>query len=278
MTSELTVCDAVAVRTANTGSNGWGIDLDRQSYTLDQAMGQAVVVFQYKGAAETPSDPSVAPTLRATDHDASHQNGGGHLAVLLETTEPIPIEDPGRKMSGGSEVGSGYREPGSPMYTLQRTGVHGVSTSSSEGFRAKTSAWPESGPVLGETAAVSGLSSDGSCPSCGLAGSSSKTSPASSLAIRDATSPSYSKGWRNSGTMRRGRLSTLKTSESRSAAAACSLSQVLEAEVPSKYSLSARAAAGILRRAERRGRRIPEALYAALRAVAGDTWEPGETA
>jgi hypothetical protein len=39
--------------------------------------------------------------------------------------------------------------------------------------------------------------------------------------------------------------------------------------VPAKYSLSARAASGILRRAEKRGRVLPEHLAAALESVAG---------
>ena len=68
--------------------------------------------------------------------------------------------------------------------------------------------------------------------------------------------------------MRRGRYWTRSGSESRSGAAVCSLSLVLEAEAPSKYSLSARAAAGILRRTEKRGKRLPEQLRRALRALA----------
>jgi hypothetical protein len=41
--------------------------------------------------------------------------------------------------------------------------------------------------------------------------------------------------------------------------------------VPAKYSLSARAATGILRRAEKRGRVLPSHLSAALEAVARTT-------
>jgi DNA polymerase III epsilon subunit-like protein len=49
----------------------------------------------------------------------------------------------------------------------------------------------------------------------------------------------------------------------------CSLSDVLETgEVPQRYFLSARACAGILRRAEARGRALPPHLLAALKAVA----------
>ena len=50
------------------------------------------------------------------------------------------------------------------------------------------------------------------------------------------------------------------------AAAACSLSQVLETIlIPPKYFLSATACAGILRRAEKRGKKLPELLDLALR-------------
>jgi len=61
---------------------------------------------------------------------------------------------------------------------------------------------------------------------------------------------------------------TLNTSESPSAAVECSLSDVLETQnVPAKYLLSAKACEGILRRAERRGKKLPEMLDRALRSV-----------
>ena len=52
-------------------------------------------------------------------------------------------------------------------------------------------------------------------------------------------------------------------------AAVCSLSQVLEqGSIPSRYFLSAKACAGILRRAEARGKTLPAALHSALRSSA----------
>jgi hypothetical protein len=52
-------------------------------------------------------------------------------------------------------------------------------------------------------------------------------------------------------------------------ASACSLSQVLETGlIPPKFFLSAKACAGILRRAEKRGKELPPALLQALRQVA----------
>lgn len=53
-------------------------------------------------------------------------------------------------------------------------------------------------------------------------------------------------------------------------ASVCSLSQILEiGRIPPKYFLSGKACAGILRRAERRGKELPEQLRHALKAVAG---------
>ncbi len=49
-----------------------------------------------------------------------------------------------------------------------------------------------------------------------------------------------------------------------SGAGACFLSAILQEEVPEKYSLSPKACAGILRRAERRGKELPPLLKAAL--------------
>lgn len=61
-------------------------------------------------------------------------------------------------------------------------------------------------------------------------------------------------------------------------AAVCSLSEVLEAgPLPPRYFLSAKACKGILRRAEKRGKDLPEALRAALAAVAGISTDKKET-
>ena len=64
---------------------------------------------------------------------------------------------------------------------------------------------------------------------------------------------------------------TLKTSESHSDAVACSLSAVLEPwrDELLKFCLSQKAATGILRRAENRGRTLPPQLVNALEQLAG---------
>lgn len=48
----------------------------------------------------------------------------------------------------------------------------------------------------------------------------------------------------------------------------CSLWQVLEGSVPKRFFLSSTACAGILRRADKRGKELPQMLHAALESVA----------
>jgi len=70
---------------------------------------------------------------------------------------------------------------------------------------------------------------------------------------------------------------TLNTSESPSVAVECSLSDVLETEnVAAKYSLSAKACQGILRRAGKRGKSLPSQLQEALLNVVGEEPESAE--
>ena len=61
-----------------------------------------------------------------------------------------------------------------------------------------------------------------------------------------------------------GACTTPNISAQHSGAGACFLSAILQEEVPEKYSLSPKACAGILRRAERRGKDLPPLLKAAL--------------
>jgi len=60
-------------------------------------------------------------------------------------------------------------------------------------------------------------------------------------------------------------------SEWRNGAAVCSLSDILEECPDPKFSLSAKACSGILRRAAKRGRSLPRPLLEALSAGAGWT-------
>ena len=62
---------------------------------------------------------------------------------------------------------------------------------------------------------------------------------------------------------------TLNFGESPSVVKESTLSQILQADAPEKYSLSQRACAGILRRAEKRGKELPTLLKEALMEVIG---------
>jgi len=112
--------------------------------------------------------------------------------------------------------------------------------------------------------------------SIGPAGWYGRTSPASCRVEKDGTLVPCSEGWRNSGMGGPTESLTLSTSEwtgtsvpFHSEGGVCSLSDILETgDLPQRYYLSARACKGILRRAEKRGKELPEALHIALEAVA----------
>ena len=120
-----------------------------------------------------------------------------------------------------------------------------------------------------ESEAGSGTNIYGWSESFGLLGSLSKTSLASYLRTKAKTSRSSSPGLPNAGMVWRGACWIARIGESHSGAVACSLSGILEPHAPSKYCLSPKACAGILKRALKRGRKLPGPLEAALVAVAG---------
>jgi hypothetical protein len=101
----------------------------------------------------------------------------------------------------------------------------------------------------------------------------SRTSRVFSVRTKDGTSLPSSGRWPTSGFMiSPGEFSTPNSSEFPSDGGVCSsLRDVLEAEVAPRYFLSPRAAAGILRRASGRGKKLPERLEAALRAMVSRT-------
>lgn len=145
--------------------------------------------------------------------------------------------------------------------------------SSSEEHLVSRSALPES--VSGSTTLeeTSPLSSSGLAYALALVGCSGRTSRASSRPTRAATSGRSLRSWPTAGINARGECWTLNTLEYHSDADACtsSLAEVLEpmSEQLRPYCLSATAASGILRRADRRGKTLPERLAEALAHVAG---------
>ena len=100
-------------------------------------------------------------------------------------------------------------------------------------------------------------------------GYSWKPSPESCHQTEDGTLEPSSGHWQNSGMGSPTAFLTLKASESRNAAAECSLSDILEdaGNVPPRFYLTPKACKGILRRAENRKREIPAALREALESV-----------
>lgn len=103
-----------------------------------------------------------------------------------------------------------------------------------------------------------------------------RTSPAFCRQAPDGIWEPSSGRWANSGIWGPTGCLTLNTLEWPSDGAACSLSDILEMDVPLRYFLSARAARGILRRAEKKGRKMPPRLREALLAVAGSTHQEGD--
>ena len=92
---------------------------------------------------------------------------------------------------------------------------------------------------------------------------------------KEMRSDSLSQGWPNSGMTARGGCWTLNISECHSEGDASFLSDVLEDAdtIPPKYYLSQKACAGILRRAEKRGKELPVALESVLRQVVSEDTE-----
>ena len=104
--------------------------------------------------------------------------------------------------------------------------------------------------------------------SIGPSGWFGRTSPVSCHLTADAILVPSSGCWDNSGMGSPTKFMTLNTLEWPSDADVCSLSDVLETgAVPQRYFLSATACKGILRRAEKRGKVLPEPLALVLKAV-----------
>jgi hypothetical protein len=144
--------------------------------------------------------------------------------------------------------------------------------SSSEGSPAKTSASPDAAPA---SRRASGRTSFSSSPesltlfSQPEDGWSLRMFPDYSPRTVAEISPSFSRRWPSSGfTTSPGESWTVDTSECPSGGGAfSSLRDVLEDDVPRRYFLSRKAAAGILRRAAKRGRELPAHLDRALRTL-----------
>ena len=136
---------------------------------------------------------------------------------------------------------------------------------------ARTCPLPASGRAWLESEVDFGTSSIELLRNLGRDGWLSRTSLAFYPATEDVTLLSSFVGWSNAGMASPGGYLTLSISESPSDGDACSLSEVLEADAAPKYYLSPKACRGILRRAELRGRLLPERLRQELERVASRT-------
>src|SRR5262252_5841894 len=192
-------------------------------------------------------------------------NGNSTPEVSVDMAMPLRADD-----------GSGNRQV---VVWVSVSDVSQLSMFSAEGSPARTSAWLE--------AVLDWLGNGADCSSSSCVsllrslpvGWSSRTSPAFSVPTTERTWGSCSAPWPNSGMGSPTGCLTLSTSEWPSDAVVCSLSDVLETgDVPPKFFLSPRAATGILRRADRRGRALPGQLQTALEALAGDRTSPAERA
>ncbi len=103
----------------------------------------------------------------------------------------------------------------------------------------------------------------------GLDGLSGKTSKAYCRKLKDGPLVPYSGRWKNAGMGSPTGFLTLNSTDWHNAGSVSSLSDILETgDHLRRYCLSAKACAGILRRAEKRGKKLPESLEAVLMAVA----------
>ena len=189
--------------------------------------------------------PTSGPECPSTTTYGLSENQRGEL-LLTEVAHQLT--------SGGGKPGQGY---------------------SAVAFLARTSQSQDDAQDSQEPDQASSTSSPASSTLFDPDGFSSRTYPGSSPRTAVGTSEQSLERWPTSGTAWHGGFSTHVSSECRSDDGGCSSSEpslatILERpqDVPARYSLSARAAQGILRRAQKRGRVLPSHLSAALEQVA----------
>ena len=146
-----------------------------------------------------------------------------------------------------------------------------IPTSGSEAFHAKMSPWLEWASEMGfeESDLDSFMSLLSSLSETAPEFWSSKTFQASCLPTEDETSESLFERWPNSGMASDGVCLTAKTSESPNHGSESSLWDAIEkTEVPETYFLSPNAAKGMMRRADRMGRKLFPHLRESLEILA----------
>lgn len=153
-------------------------------------------------------------------------------------------------------------------------------TSSSAASLAKTSASPANAPGSAASAAASSGKSSASRKKSARRGASSRMFQGSLALTADGTWPRSWKDYGSAGLWSATGCWTAQVSEAvrctanlrcRNEGGGSSLSAVLQRQVSPRYSLSPKSAAGILRRARKRGRDLPAPLAAALTVLADET-------
>jgi len=158
------------------------------------------------------------------------------------------------RRGGGGEAGGGEHDAAQPgLFSLDDRRAEAAAAGRAAGWLASAAASDGGAADLWALSAPAGL-----WERAALASSHQEAA----LALRRAASrlPNAGMAWP-------GRHLALKTSEWRNNGTAASLSDILEDEPGPQYWLSAKAAAGVLRRAESRGATLPAALVAALRSI-----------
>jgi hypothetical protein len=190
-------------------------------------------------------------------------SGIGPTPQSVQTYESFNWQTGGKMMLGFKE---------NEVDALHRGQTPAVLISSAADSPAKTSPSPESG----KDSPAEGQDSSSTSPELpttlfGITdGSSLRTYPDFFHQTTEEISESFSRRWPKSGfTTSLGECWTADTSECPNEGGEfSSLPDVLEATVPERFYLSPKAAAGILRRAAKRGRELPPHLLKALQAVA----------
>ena len=164
--------------------------------------------------------------------------------------------------------GIGQTSPGSETSAPLNPQTSLPLTFSAEDSLARTYPWLESVRDWLDSGAACSFNSPDSGKLYALSGCLSRMSLGYSVATLAATSGLSSMSWHKAGIGGPTGCLTLSISEYPSDAVGSTLSDILEAmPVSAKYSLSPKAAAGILRRAENRGRSLPQELRDALIAL-----------
>ena len=203
--------------------------------------------------------PSPDPSLPADSQESSSSETSSHSLIVSfpawfsrQPTHFNDVADPLTVKAGPPAVMIGSQ---------QISGAPDFPAKTSQSLEREKDSEKESDPSLPSPSLTLWNDSD-------LGGSCWKTSQVSTLPTMEGTSSPSSMKWTNSGMVFRGEVLMHDSSESPRDAVEYSLSRVLEATAPERFFLSAKAAVGILRRAGRRGKKLPDTLNEALTSLA----------